>query len=160
MRAYIGITDYDWYELLASRIGLDEVNFWQPGASRQFRTLEPGEMFLFKLHSPLDAIVGGGPVGSEALLAASGNDRASVACMGDTRMGNDPEAFLMVFRDKLASVAVFEDVRMVRRSTTEIYVVEGCCSDVGSHPELAQGKPQATRERDEPLPAASVVFGR
>jgi len=38
----------------------DEVNFWQPSGSRQFRTLRPGEPFLFKLHSPNNFIVGGG----------------------------------------------------------------------------------------------------
>ena len=41
MKAYVGITDYDWYELLASRPGLDEVNFWQPGGSRRFGALKP-----------------------------------------------------------------------------------------------------------------------
>ena len=39
---------------------LDEVNFWQPSGGRQFRVLQPGEPFLFKLHSPRDYIVGGG----------------------------------------------------------------------------------------------------
>lgn len=39
---------------------IDEVNFWQPSGSSQFRALNPGELFLFKLHSPLNFIVGGG----------------------------------------------------------------------------------------------------
>jgi putative restriction endonuclease len=39
---------------------LDEVNFWQPSGRHQFRALEPGQPFLFKLHSPDDYIVGGG----------------------------------------------------------------------------------------------------
>jgi hypothetical protein len=52
MRAYVAVTDHDWYELLASRPGLDEVNFWQPGGSRPFRTLAAGELLLFKLHAP------------------------------------------------------------------------------------------------------------
>lgn len=38
---------------------LDEVNFWSPSATN-FRALSPGELFLFKLHSPHDFIVGGG----------------------------------------------------------------------------------------------------
>ncbi len=42
------------------RIKPDEVNFWQPSASTQFRALEPGKPLLFKLHSPDDYIVGGG----------------------------------------------------------------------------------------------------
>jgi putative restriction endonuclease len=60
VKAYIGVTDFDWYQHLASRPELDEVNFWQPGGKTTFRALQPGELFLFKLHAPLNAIVGGG----------------------------------------------------------------------------------------------------
>ena len=60
MRAFVGITDWDWFELLRRQPGLDEVNFWQPSGSRQCRALKPGELFLFKLHSPRNYIVGGG----------------------------------------------------------------------------------------------------
>src|SRR5207249_1716563 len=41
----------------------DEVNFWQPSGSREFRALRPGELFLFKLHAPDNVIVGGGIFG-------------------------------------------------------------------------------------------------
>lgn len=44
MKAYVGVTDFDWYELLASGSGLDEVNFWQPGGSRRFQAVEPEEL--------------------------------------------------------------------------------------------------------------------
>lgn len=60
VRAWVAVTDKDWYRFLAQRPHLDEVNFWQPGGSREFRTLTPGEPFLFKLHYPDNAIVGGG----------------------------------------------------------------------------------------------------
>lgn len=60
MKAYIGITDFQWYEQLASRLELEELNFWQPGGSRTFRALDPGDLFLFKLHAPRNSIVGGG----------------------------------------------------------------------------------------------------
>lgn len=60
MKFWIGITDRDWYEFLSVRPALDEVNFWQPSGSRAFRALEPGELFLFKLHAPNNYIVGGG----------------------------------------------------------------------------------------------------
>ena len=60
MQAYIGITDYEWYQLLGSRPQLDELNFWQPGGNRIFRALQPGELFLFKLHAPRHSLVGGG----------------------------------------------------------------------------------------------------
>src|ERR1700733_6614792 len=59
MKIWVGVTDRDWFQFL-SRIGPDEVNFWQPSGSRIFRALQPGEPFLFKLHSPDNFIVGGG----------------------------------------------------------------------------------------------------
>jgi putative restriction endonuclease len=59
MRAFVGITDYDWYQSLAGQ-GYDEVNFWKPGGNVNFKALTPGELFLFKLHAPYNAIVGGG----------------------------------------------------------------------------------------------------
>ena len=60
MKSYIGITDKDWYELLSSLSPLDEVNFWRPSATSDFNVLKPGDLFLFKLHSPDNYIVGGG----------------------------------------------------------------------------------------------------
>jgi len=59
MKIWVGVTDKDWFKFL-SRINPDEVNFWQPSGSRTFRALQPGEPFLFKLHSPDNFIVGGG----------------------------------------------------------------------------------------------------
>ena len=60
MRAYVGITDYDWFRFLSQRSDLDEVNFWKPGGKSGFKALEPGGLFLFKLHAPRHLIVGGG----------------------------------------------------------------------------------------------------
>jgi putative restriction endonuclease len=59
MKIWVGVTDSDWFDELA-RLQPDEVNFWQPSGSRSFRVLQPGEPFLFKLHSPNNYIVGGG----------------------------------------------------------------------------------------------------
>jgi hypothetical protein len=59
MKIWVGITDEDWFDRL-SALRPDEVNFWQPSGSRIFRALQPGEPFLFKLHSPKNSIVGGG----------------------------------------------------------------------------------------------------
>lgn len=59
MRIWVGVTDKDWFQSLSVRRP-DELNFWQPSASREFRRLQPGEPFLFKLHSPYNFIVGGG----------------------------------------------------------------------------------------------------
>src|SRR5712692_2500213 len=60
MRAWVAVTDKDWYRFLSRRSDFDEINFWQPGGNRGFHTLAPGEPFLFKLHYPDNAIVGGG----------------------------------------------------------------------------------------------------
>ena len=71
MRAFVAVTDKDWYEFLVGRPDLDEVNFWQPGGNRAFRALNPGEPFLFKLHYPDNAIVGGGFFAHASLVEAS-----------------------------------------------------------------------------------------
>ena len=71
MRAWVAVTDKDWYRFLSQRPHLDEVNFWQPGGSRVFGALSPGEPFLFKLHHPDNAIVGGGFSSSRTRLAST-----------------------------------------------------------------------------------------
>src|SRR6202051_1600173 len=55
----VAVTDGDWFEMLRTQSNLSEVNFWAPSAAN-FRALQPGEMFLFKLHAPRNVIVGGG----------------------------------------------------------------------------------------------------
>lgn len=60
MRAYVGVTDFDWFAQLSNIPNIDEVNFWQPGGNTTFKAVNPGELFLFKLHSPRNFIVGGG----------------------------------------------------------------------------------------------------
>jgi len=60
VKIWIGVTDNRWFEYLSSQNPLpDEVNFWQPSLT-SFKALSSKELFLFKLHSPLDFIVGGG----------------------------------------------------------------------------------------------------
>jgi putative restriction endonuclease len=71
LNSYVGITDSAWYELLRMEQGLEEVNFWQPGGTRRFQALAPGELFLFKLHSPRDFIVGGGFFAHSSLMPIS-----------------------------------------------------------------------------------------
>ncbi len=58
MKFYIGVTDYNWYTLLKNS-NCEEVNFWKPGTTN-FKAINTNEMFLFKLHSPKNFIVGGG----------------------------------------------------------------------------------------------------
>lgn len=59
MKLWVGLTDKAWFEFLRARSPV-EVNFWQPSAARQAVKLKPGSPFLFKLHAPYNAIVGGG----------------------------------------------------------------------------------------------------
>lgn len=65
---YVGITDTSWFNLLKEDYKNGEigkrVNFWTPG-TREFKAIEPGELFLFKLHNKKSTgekgeIVGGG----------------------------------------------------------------------------------------------------
>lgn len=55
----VAVTDLDWFNMLRRRPDLPEVNFWSPSGST-FKALQPGELFLFKLHAPQNFIVGGG----------------------------------------------------------------------------------------------------
>lgn len=71
MKLFVGVTDGEWFELLSRQPHLDEVNFWQPGGSHVFRALEPGGLFLFKLHSPRNFIAGGGVFAHATLLPVS-----------------------------------------------------------------------------------------
>jgi putative restriction endonuclease len=68
---FVGITDGDWFSFLSAQPQLEEVNFWQPGGSTAFKALQRGELFLFKLHSPRNFIVGGGLFGHASLLPLS-----------------------------------------------------------------------------------------
>lgn len=60
MKLYVGITDFDWFSLHASKQFVEEVNFWRPSPQAKFKVLQRGEPFLFKLHAPRNYIVGGG----------------------------------------------------------------------------------------------------
>ena len=60
VRLWVANTDPDWFDFLASQPGIDEVNFWQPTGSSNFGAIQPGELFLFRLKSPRNAIGGYG----------------------------------------------------------------------------------------------------
>lgn len=59
MKLYVGITDYDWFKLHASKAKVEEVNFWKPSSQTNFRVLQGNEPFLFKLKGR-KVIAGGG----------------------------------------------------------------------------------------------------
>jgi putative restriction endonuclease len=58
MRYFVAVTDNNWFKYLAE-LEPNEVNFWRP-SGKLFGAVEFGAPFLFKLHSPLNYIVGGG----------------------------------------------------------------------------------------------------
>jgi putative restriction endonuclease len=67
MKFYLGVTDNNWYNYL-SKINPEDINFWQPGGTVNFKALTPGAPFLFKLKSPLNAIGGIGFFSSHTFL--------------------------------------------------------------------------------------------
>lgn len=64
MKAFVAVTDKDWFDLLARSPAIDEVNFWQPSPEGGFGAIPEGAPFLFKLHRRVtggrDLIAGGG----------------------------------------------------------------------------------------------------
>lgn len=66
----VAVTDGDWFDTLRTRPDLAEVNFWAP-SPKTFRALQPGELFLFKLHAPRNVIVGGGIFAYATVLPCS-----------------------------------------------------------------------------------------
>ena len=59
VRIVVAVTDSEWFNQLRRLTSLTEVNFWSP-SPKNFLALQPGELFLFKLHAPVNMIVGGG----------------------------------------------------------------------------------------------------
>ena len=71
MKAYVAVTDSDWFRFLGQQPGIDEVNFWRPGGGTSFKALTLGAPLLFKLHWPDNHIVGGGFFASYSRLPVS-----------------------------------------------------------------------------------------
>ncbi|MBS1919773.1 MAG: HNH endonuclease [Bacteroidetes bacterium] len=70
MTFYLGVTDNNWFTFLADQ-NREDVNFWQPGGNTNFKLLQPGAPFLFKLKSPINAIGGIGFFSSHTFLPIS-----------------------------------------------------------------------------------------
>jgi len=76
MKFYAGLTDQNWFDFLKAQSDIDEVNFWQPSGTSEFRSLKKGDLFLFKLHrgprtQRRDLIAGGGIFVSFSILPIS-----------------------------------------------------------------------------------------
>ncbi|RWM22121.1 HNH endonuclease [Mesorhizobium sp.] len=70
VKIVVAVTDGDWFNQLRCMPDLTEVNFWSP-SPKSFRALQPGELFLFKLHAPINMIVGGGIFASSTVMPLS-----------------------------------------------------------------------------------------
>jgi putative restriction endonuclease len=60
VRLWVANTDHDWFDFLAAQPNINEVNFWQPSGALNFNAIQPGELFLFRLKAPRNAIGGYG----------------------------------------------------------------------------------------------------
>lgn len=70
VKIVVAVTDGGWFNQLRRQTDLAEVNFWSP-SPKAFRALQPGELFLFKLHAPVNMIVGGGVYASSSIMPLS-----------------------------------------------------------------------------------------
>lgn len=49
MKIFVANTDYEWYRWMLEHPDMDEVNFWRPKGTTNFKALREGELFFFKL---------------------------------------------------------------------------------------------------------------
>ena len=71
VRLFVAVTDKSWFDQLSASAPHDEINFWQPSGTTQFRALQPGGLFLSKLHAPNHVIAGGGIFGHASITPLS-----------------------------------------------------------------------------------------
>lgn len=118
VRAYVSVTDGDWFRFLAARPQVAEANFWQPSGGREFRVLAPGEPFFFKTHYPHNKVVGGGFFSDSARLKVSeawelfgeANGAASIEQMR-ARIGHHRHAPIAAGEDPAIGCLFVRDVR-------------------------------------------------
>jgi len=68
---WLGVTDINWYRFLRGR-NPEDINIWQPSGHQQnFKAIEKGAPFLFKLKAPHNAIGGVGFYSAQAFLPVS-----------------------------------------------------------------------------------------
>ncbi len=70
MKAFLAVTDNDWFDFLSRRPELEEINFWTPSGKRLAK-FAVGQPVLFKLHAPFNYVVGGGFFAHFSLLPVS-----------------------------------------------------------------------------------------
>jgi len=70
MKYYLGVTSNKWFKYLKN-INPEDVNFWQPSGTVNFKAIPIGAPFLFKLKKPLNAIGGVGFFAEHSFLPLS-----------------------------------------------------------------------------------------
>lgn len=119
MKAYVGVTDGEWYRFLAARPELSEVNFWRPNSEREFRALAVGEPFYFKTHyAHGNRVVGGGFFSGFAALSVSQawelfGEANGAGTLDDlrTRVGRYRRAPITTHEDPIIGCVFIRDVR-------------------------------------------------
>jgi len=71
VKLWVANTDPDWFDYLADQPNIEEVNFWQPSGNNEFAAIQAGELFLFKLKAPRNAIGGFGVLSQASNLPLS-----------------------------------------------------------------------------------------
>jgi putative restriction endonuclease len=149
MKAYVGVTDGQWYRFLAARPALNEVNFWRPSSAREFRVLTPGEPFFFKTHYPHNRVVGGGfysdfaqlPVSEAWELLGEGNGLESLDQMR-TRIGRYRREPIAAGEDPVIGCVFVRDIRFFAAGEEAdpppdfaSNIVQGKGYDLAAHPQ-------------------------
>jgi putative restriction endonuclease len=147
VKAYVGVTDGEWYRFLADRPALNEVNFWRPSSAREFRVLTPGEPFFFKTHYPHNRVVGGGfysdfaqlPVSEAWELFGEANGVASLDQMR-TRIGRYRRQPIAVGEDPVIGCVFVRDTRFFDEEADPppdfaSNIVQGKGYDLAVHPQ-------------------------
>src|SRR5580700_10462352 len=64
---FIANTDKEWFDFLSASADLKEANFWRP-SPQQFHSIAAGELFVFRLKSPMNRIGGFGVLSTSTVL--------------------------------------------------------------------------------------------
>lgn len=91
MKVYVGVTDTAWYQHLAARPAVTDVNFWLPGGGG-FGAIQPGELFVFKSKYPENRLVGSGlfdgsitlPISDAWRIFGEGNGVANLTALRES----------------------------------------------------------------------------
>jgi putative restriction endonuclease len=120
VKIFVGVTHKPWFDFLAG-MEPDEVNFWQPSGNGEFKALQPGDLFLFKLKGKDAAIAGGGVFNHASLAPLSFVWEAFGAKNGNASLA-DMRATIAALRRTSAPLTAREDPVIGCRILTEPFL--------------------------------------